>query len=134
LEEITDTQAMTKKKEKQQSPKQQPEPGQSEPELVVAKVPVKISIGHGETIIDEYEDVIDLEMTETTPEGSHNIAMFFSLTREKGLSTESALFTIASEAVQKEAIHIISAYTSPTHHELHLHVKRNGDITYGKYV
>ena len=98
----------------------------------VANVPVIIRIGHGETILDEYDDVIDLEMTEDTSDGKHNIAMVYYLTQEKGLSTEEALFTLASEAVKKEAVHVISFYTSSPHDELHLHIKRNGEILYEK--
>ncbi len=100
----------------------------------VANVPVVIRIGHGEIMLDEYDDVIDLEMTEDTPDGKYNIAMVYYLTKEKGLSTEEALFTLASEAVKEHAVHIISFYTSPTHNEVHLHIKRNGEISYGRLM
>jgi hypothetical protein len=105
---------------------------QPEPTTYVANVPVIIRIGHGETILDEYDEVIDLEMTEDTPDGKYNIAMEYYLTKEKGLSTEEALFTLASETVKKEAVHVISFYTSSPHDELHLHIKRNGEIFYEK--
>ena len=114
---------MTKKKTKQSNEKG----------TMVAIVPVKILIEHGETILQEYEDEIDIPFDETTSEGKQYIAKFLYLTTEKGLTTESALFTIASEAVNEEAQEIISRISTPTYHELHLRVKRNGEITYRKY-
>jgi hypothetical protein len=102
--------------------------------VYVANVPVKISIGHGDIIIREYEDVIDIEFTDTTPKGKEHIALCLFLTKEKGLSTDEALFTIASEAVKNETKWIVSEYTFPTSHELYLRVKRNGEITFGTYV
>ena len=101
---------------------------------MVAIVPVKIVIEHGETILQEYEDEIDIAFDETTDEGKQYIAKFFYLTSEKGLSTESALFTIASDAVNEEAQEITAKVSTPTSHELQLRVKRNGEITYRKYI
>jgi hypothetical protein len=55
---------------------------------------------------------------------------------KKGLSTEDALFTIASEMVQAEAAEKLQSLNGPklvkkaAGHELHVHVRRNGDITY----
>lgn len=101
--------------------------------VYVAIVPVRITIEHTDTILDEYEDDIDISFDEATSEGKQYIAKFLYLTSEKGLSTESALFTIASEAVNEEAQQITSGISTPTSHELHLRVKRNGEITYRKY-
>src|SRR5712691_5373983 len=95
---------------------------------MVAIVPVKITIEHGDTILQEYEDEIDIPFDETTDEGKQYIAKFFYLTREKGLSTESALFTLASDAVNEEAQQITTTASTPTYHELQLRVKRNGEI------
>src|SRR3989442_1582082 len=100
---------------------------------MVAIVPVKITIEHADTILQEYEDEIDIPFDETTDEGKHYIAKFFYLTSEKGLSTESALFTLASEAINEEAQQITATVSAPAYHELHLRVKRNGEITYRKY-
>ncbi len=122
---------MTRKKAKEQAPKQH---ATAKAGTYVANVPVKISIGHGDSIIDAYEDVIAIEFTDTTPEGKEHIALFLFFTKEKGFSTDEALFTIASEAIKKETKRIVSNFTTPTHHKLHLHVKRNREITTGKYV
>src|SRR5438477_2267896 len=91
--------------------------------LYVAIVPVKIVIEHGETILQEYEDDIDIPFDETTDEGKQYIAKMLYLAREKGLSTESALFTIASETIYEKAQEITAKYSSPTYHELKLRVK-----------
>src|SRR2546421_10725628 len=107
---------------------------QKEQGTMVAIVPVKIVIEHGDTILQEYEDDIDIPFDETTDEGKHYIAKFFYLTSEKGLSTESALFTIASEAVNEEAQQITARISTPAYHELKLRVKRNGEITYRKCI
>jgi hypothetical protein len=100
----------------------------------VAIVPVKIVIEHGDTILQEYEDEIDIPIDETTREGKQYIAKFLYLTSEKRLSTESALFTLASDAVNEEAQQITATVRTPIYHELRLRVKRNGEITYRKYV
>ena len=47
--------------------------------LYVAIVPVKIIIEHGETILQEYEDEIDIPFDETTSEGKQYIAKFLYL-------------------------------------------------------
>jgi hypothetical protein len=107
---------------------------QKEQGIYVAIVPVKIAIEHAGTILQEYEDDIDIPFDDTTSEGKQYIAQLLYLTSEKGLSTESALFTIASEAVHAEAKHITAHVSSPTYHELQLRVQRNGDITYRKYI
>ncbi len=101
---------------------------QKEQGLYVAIVPVKIIIEHGDTILQEYEDDIDIPFDETTNEGKQYIAKFLYLTNEKRLSTESALFTIASEAVNEEAQQITAKISTPTYHELQLRVKRKGEI------
>ena len=107
---------------------------QKEQGTLVAIVPAKILIEHGDTILQEYEDDIDIAFDETTDEGKQYAAKFFYYTSERVLSTESALFTIASEALHDEAQEIVSRVSSPTYHELKLRVRRNGDITYRKYI
>jgi hypothetical protein len=113
-------------------------PAQTDAELMIADVPVLIHISHGEEVLQEYEDVIDLEFTTQTPEGRANMGKMYELQVKQGLSTESALFTIASEAVRETAEELASSpivtskvgQQSP--HELHVHVKRNGTITFRK--
>jgi hypothetical protein len=116
------------KKPPEKQPKEYP-PGSH-----VALIPVKITIEHGGTIAQDHEDVIDIACDESTPEGKKTLAKLLYLTHEKGLSTESALFTLASEAVNEQAQKIAAPISTPTHHELHLHVSRNGEITYRKYL
>src|SRR5947207_14810708 len=82
------------KKQRQQkhpSPTRQSGKASSETDMFVAIVPVKISIWHGETKMDEYEDEIAVEFTDDTTEGKKNIGQLFYLTADKGLSTEKAI-------------------------------------------
>jgi len=65
---MTDRKAKKTTKQKAQGP-------------MVAIVPVKIVIEHGETILQEYEDEIDIAFDETTDEGKQYIAKFFYLPR-----------------------------------------------------
>ncbi len=114
-------------------------PTRHDTDLMIADVPVVISISHGEETLEEYEDVIDLEFTPHTPEGRTNFRRFHLLKGENGLSTESALFTLASEAVKDHAQQLLSRLSktkklSAAQHELHLHIKRNGTITYRKLI
>jgi hypothetical protein len=64
----------------------------------------------------------------------------FILNKEKGLSTESALFTLASDAIHEHAqefiskLDLVSKLGSAAQHEIHLHIKRNGEIKYRALV
>jgi hypothetical protein len=55
---------------------------------------------------------------------------------KKGLSTEDALFTIASEMVEAQAVESLQSlngtkfFRKAVGHEIHVHVKSNGEITY----
>src|ERR1700730_17920014 len=69
--------------------------------MAIANVPVKISIWHGKTKLEEYEDEIALEFSDTTPEGKRNIRHCLYLTIEKGLSTEGAIFMLASKQAKE---------------------------------
>jgi hypothetical protein len=123
---------MAQPKHKKQSSKPKPE----DIDHVVADVPVIISISHGEDVLKEYEEVIDVEFSKNTPEGQENMNKFYYFKLEQGHSTESAIFTIASEAVRDNAQQLISMLAATkklgaaAQHELHLHIKRNGEIKY----
>ena len=124
---------------KKLSKKQKPttrQSGNASPEVdrYVAKVPVKIRIGHGDTILKEYEDVIDVEFTDKTEEGRRNIANIMYLKEEKGVSTDEAIFLLASKAHEDFAKQFAATLSAPAYHELHVHIKRNGDISYGKFM
>src|SRR4051794_16220713 len=118
---------MAQPKHKKQSSKFKPE----NIDPVVADVPVIISISHGEDVLKEYEEVIDIELSKNTPEGRENMNKFYYFKLEQGYSTEPALFTIASEAVRDNAQQLISLLATTkklgaaAQHELHLHIKRN---------
>ncbi len=119
--------------------KQPLRPAKTDTDLMIADVPVVISIVHGEETLEEYEDVIDVEFTPHTPDGRTNFRRFHLLKEVKRLSTESALFTLASEAVKDHAQQLLSRLSktkklSAAQHELHLHIKRNGTITYRKLI
>ena len=103
---------------------------------MVADVPVSISFIHGEELLDEYEDIISVEFNNNTPEGRMNLGKINLLRFDQRLSTESALFTLASEAVHAHAQETIAKLgvavkiAPGSKHEIHLHVRRNGEITY----
>jgi hypothetical protein len=104
------------------------------PQLVIADIPVKISILHDTEPLKEYEDVIPVEFDPKTPEGNKNAYRLQQLGK-MGVSTENALFEIASEQVKKAAHHTVSALPPELTKRLagqsvHVHVKRNGEITY----
>jgi hypothetical protein len=99
----------------------------------LAVVPVKISIGHGDAVLKEYEDEIDLEFTDHTAEGMQNIRQCLMLMRT-GYTTEEAIFKLASDAVAAQAKEITAQVHLPTYHEIHLHVKRNGGIRYAQRI
>jgi hypothetical protein len=115
-------------------------PAQTNTDLMIADVPVVISISHGEETLAEYEEVIDLEFSPQTLDGRTNMRRFSLLKEAKGLSTESALFTLASDAIRDHAQQFISRLSmasklgSAAQHELHLHIKRNGTITYRRPI
>src|SRR5205085_4499650 len=94
----------------------------------VAKVPVKISIEHGETILKEYEDVIDIEFTDKTEASRKNIANAIYLKEEKGLSTDEAIFLIASKAHENHAQQFAATLSASPPVELQVRIKRNGEI------
>jgi hypothetical protein len=104
---------------------------------MIADVPVTISIVHGVETLQEYEEVIDLEFTPQTPEGRTNVRRFHLLKEEQGLTTESALFTLASDAIGGVAQQPVSKLNTTkllgrpaTQQEIHVHIKRNGSIRY----
>lgn len=124
------------KKQSQQKPTsstQQSGKPSAEVNAVLVKVPVKISIWHGETKLQEHEDVIDLDFSSSTFEGRRNTHSYFYF-KGKGLSTDEAMFTIACKAAEEfSQQRAAKLYTSPSL-ELQVRIKRNGEITYGKFV
>jgi hypothetical protein len=107
---------------------------QRKPKLVIADVPVKITFLHGESLLQEYTDIIPVAFDPHTAEGNKNSSIMQKL-RKEGLTTESAVFEIASEHVKKHAGAIVSTISPELRkpligQSLHIHVKRNGEITY----
>jgi hypothetical protein len=120
-------------KKHRSTPRQSETPSQEE-EVYRAKVPVKIRIQHGDTILKEYEDVIEVMFTDTTEEGRNNIANVHYLKNVKGVSTDEAIFLIASKAHEDFAKEFAATLSVAPAVELHIHIKRNGAITYGRYM
>lgn len=112
----------------------QTQPANTQAESYVAKVPVKVLVGHSDIIVQEFETVIAIDFSDRTTDGKEHIALLQFLTREQGLPTEEALLTIATTIVNKAKTEIITQFSMPTYEELSLHVKQNGAITYGTYV
>jgi hypothetical protein len=111
-------------------------PSNVDTSVMIADVPVKITFLHGDETLQEYEDVIDLKFDTKTPAGRELGKRLGYLKMQEGHTTESALFKIASDELHTHATEMIQAL-APTGilkraagQQIHLHVKRNGDITY----
>jgi hypothetical protein len=134
---IDDT-AIINRMSKQQRPRTTGKIGTRKPQLVMADVPVKISILHDAEALKEYEEVIPVEFDPKTQEGNQNASQLHQFMKQ-GLSTESALFEIA-RAQAKQAAHDIVCNLTPelrmrlAGQSLHFHIKRNGEITYRGFV
>jgi hypothetical protein len=102
--------------------------------MAVANVPVTISIWHGKTKLQEYDEEIAVEFTDTTPEGNRNIQQCLYLTIAKGLSTEDAIFTIACQAAEAFSKQLVAEHHAHDLLELAVRMKRNGDISYAAQV
>jgi hypothetical protein len=103
--------------------------------VTITDVPVKISIYHGEKLLNEYADIIDLEFSRELKNGGVLGSWMDELCKQ-GLSTGDALFTIASEIVEVEAAQNLQSLVdskllkNAAGQKLHVKVKRSGDITY----
>jgi hypothetical protein len=104
--------------------------------VFIADVPVKITFMLGDETLQEYEDVIDLTFDTKTPAGRELGKRMGMLKMQDGHTTESALFKIASDELHTHATEMIQAAAHTdilkrtAGRQVHLHVKRNGDITY----
>jgi hypothetical protein len=120
---------------KRKQEKRSPLPPNVDADIAIADVPVKISLYHGEKLLNEYEDVIDLEFNYRLETGGV-LGIWMRELYRKGLSTEDALFTIASEMVKAQAVENVQSligielFKKAEGHEIHVHVKRNGEIKY----
>jgi hypothetical protein len=120
---------------KKKQEKRLPLPPNVDADIAIADVPVKIGFYYGNELFNEYDEVIDLEFNTKTEAGMALGIRMGELYR-KGLKTEEALFTIASEMVQKQAIESLQSLIGTKllknagGHEIHVHVKRNGEIKY----
>jgi hypothetical protein len=103
--------------------------------VTIADVPVKISIYHREKLLNDYDDIIDLEFSRELKNGGV-LGYHMAELSNQGLSTEDALFTIASEIVQVEVAENLQSLVdskllkNAAGQKLHVQVTRNGDITY----
>jgi hypothetical protein len=115
--------------------KRPPLPPNVDAAVAIADVPVKISFYHGDELLDEYDDVIDLEFDQRLEKGGV-LGLWMSELYRKGLATEDALFTIASEMVEAQAYENLQSRSGTellkkaAGHEITVQVKRNGKITY----
>jgi hypothetical protein len=76
--------------------------------IMIADVPVKINFMHGDETLKEYEEVIDVVFDYNTAQGvAYGKRM--QLLKAQGHSTESTLFTIASEQVKAQTQEILQA-------------------------
>ena len=65
--------------------------------LMIADVPMRISLVYQGKMIFEFDQVIEIIFTESTPEGRQNNIKYMHLKQDKGLSIEDALFAMANE-------------------------------------
>jgi hypothetical protein len=103
--------------------------------VTIADVPVKVSIYHGEKLLNEYDDIIDLEFSPELKNGGVLGSWMDELCKQ-GLSTGDALFTIAGEIMQEEVARNLQSLVdskllkNAAGQKLHVQVTRSGDITY----
>jgi hypothetical protein len=102
--------------------------------IYIASVPVKVTISSGKTTIQEYEDVIDIEFNDKTEEGRINIAYTLALKKEQGLSSDEAIFLIASKVHEDYAKQFAATLSVSPPVELQVKILGNGEITYVKNV
>ena len=103
---------------------------------MAANVPVKIAFMHGDETLGEYEDTINLTLTQKTAEGRQRTKRLSKLTTLDGQPLEGALFTMASEEVQARTVEFTQTHAQTdlvkhaSGHGLYIQVMRNGDILY----
>ena len=103
-------------------------------DVTIADIPVKIMFLDGDRVLIEYHQIVSLEFGPDTPDGRKALGMVHALIA-RGLDTEEALFTLASETVREHSADIKPIMASGhSEQSIHLHVKRNGNITYRKPV
>src|SRR3954453_4564014 len=93
---------------KRKQEKRSPLPANVDASIAIADVPVKINFYHGDELLDEYEDIIDLEFNHRLEKGGV-LGLWMGELYQKGMSTEDALFTIASEMVKAQAIETLQS-------------------------
>ena len=72
-------------------------------DLMIADVPMRINLVYQGKMIFEFDQMIDIIFTESTPEGLQNNIKYMHLKQDKGLSIEDALFAMANdEFMEKE--------------------------------
>src|SRR3954452_22131913 len=89
---------------KQYSQKPRQIPPSVDTSIAIADVPVKIAFIQGDVTLNAYEDVIAVAFTPKTAAGREFAKRMSIQTVLDGQTTESALFTIASEAVKAQAL------------------------------
>jgi hypothetical protein len=120
---------------KKKQEKRPPLPPNVDADIAIADVPVKISLYHGDELLDEYDDIIDLEFNRRVEKGGV-LGMWIGELYQKGMSTEDALFTIASEMVKAQSVESLQSlvdtkvFKKAAGHAIQVHVKRNGEIKY----
>jgi hypothetical protein len=120
---------------KRKQEKRSPLPPNVDADITIADVPVKIGFYHGENLLKEYDDVIDLEFDHRIEKGGV-LGYWMAELYKQGLSTGDALFTIASEIVEEQAVTSLETligtdlFKKAQGKKIHLHVKRNGEIKY----
>jgi hypothetical protein len=103
-------------------------------DVAIADIPVKIVFLDGDRVLIEYNQVVSLEFGSDTPAGQKATGMVHAL-KARGLDTEEALFTLASETVREHSADLKPIMASGhSEQSIHFHVKRNGNITYRKPV
>ena len=72
---------------------------------VAAEVPVRIIIKHGDEVMEDYTEVIPIELAPETKEGKV-YAFRLQYLKQSGFTTEEAIFAIAGEIVKDDVVSI----------------------------
>jgi hypothetical protein len=103
-------------------------------EIYVANVPVKIIFKHAKVVLGELNEIIDVNFSDNTPEGQRNISRFLLLKEERnGISIDEALFILACSEVEEHSKDFAARLHVSPSVALQVRIKRNGEISYGKF-
>ena len=125
---------------KQKKKKLPTRPAIGNADLMIADVPMRISLVYQGKMIFEFDQMIDIIFTESTPEGRQNNIKYMHLKQDKRLSIEDALFAMANDEFIGKEKYIAWKLKFPNlrglegSDALQIASNRNGEIKYRKHL